>query len=437
MTRNIALLIAFMLTALCVPLVDMSVNAVSPEWGLYWQLRAFFVAYSGYVTMMLMSLTVILSVRDWPLERFLLGLDKQYRLHKYTGVAAVVSAFVHWLVFLSDDIAMEFGFVDFKEERYPFWKITSLLGEPAQLIGEWGFYIAAALVSIAWLKYFSFRTFEKTHRVFPYLYLILIVHMVTFFDASLWFSLSGFVLMLLSAVASVACLITILGRNGRSKQTTGAISSIKPISNGIRLCVKSSGKKPAFINYQNGQFAFLSFDQDERPHPFSVAGKKANVAELEFLIKANGDYTNTLGRVLQEGQNVTVEGPYGRFDFNDGCAQQLWIAGGIGIAPFLSALAHVSKDKQVALVYSFRDEDVSTLKELEKYQSAENITLRLINTKATKRFDSKELRPYLQTPSDISVWYCGPNIFGDAVEAECYSAGIAKTFFHRELFEFR
>ena len=37
------------------------------------------------------------------------------------------------------------------------------------------------------------------------------------------------------------------------------------------------------------------------------------------------------------------------------------LLGGIGIAPFLNALANIPKDKKIALVYSFRDRDISIL----------------------------------------------------------------------------
>jgi predicted ferric reductase len=52
------------------------------------------------------------------------------------------------------------------------------------------------------------------------------------------------------------------------------------------------------------------------------------------------DYTHTLANRLQIDQVIKVEGPYGRFDIarQDSCAQQIWIAGGIGVTPFLAWL---------------------------------------------------------------------------------------------------
>jgi predicted ferric reductase len=32
---------------------------------------------------------------------------------------------------------------------------------------------------------------------------------------------------------------------------------------------------------------------------------------------------------------VTVEGPYDRFDFEDGKRRQIWVGAGIGITPFI------------------------------------------------------------------------------------------------------
>ncbi|WP_231972298.1 hypothetical protein [Vibrio alginolyticus] len=63
------------------------------------------------------------------------GLDKQYRLHKYLGISTVLSALFHWGAFLSDDFAMDFGYVELKNETFPLWKLLDGLGDQAQLIG--------------------------------------------------------------------------------------------------------------------------------------------------------------------------------------------------------------------------------------------------------------------------------------------------------------
>ncbi|MFV8096512.1 ferric reductase-like transmembrane domain-containing protein, partial [Enterobacter cloacae complex sp.6730737] len=55
------------------------------------------VQYTGVIAMVAMSVAMMLALRPrWP-ERWMGGLDKMYRLHKWLGVTALVVAVVHWL----------------------------------------------------------------------------------------------------------------------------------------------------------------------------------------------------------------------------------------------------------------------------------------------------------------------------------------------------
>ena len=57
---------------------------------------------------------------------------------------------------------------------------------------------------------------------------------------------------------------------------------------------------------------------------------------LRVSIKAAGDYTRELHDNLKAGTPAKLAGPYGAFDYRDGGHDQIWIAGGIGVTPFLS-----------------------------------------------------------------------------------------------------
>src|SRR5690606_39071489 len=98
-------------------------------------------------------------------------------------------------------------------------------------------------------------------------------------------------------------------------------------------------------------------------HPFTIASADRGDRTVTFAIKALGDYTRGLAHRLRAGQPVQVEGPYGRFDFTRGDrhAQQIWIAGGIGITPFLAWLEslrdHPEQAVSAELHYCIRDRE--------------------------------------------------------------------------------
>lgn len=62
---------------------------------------------------------------------------------------------------------------------------------------------------------------------------------------------------------------------------------------------------------------------------------------MRFAIKALGDHTHSLKKELKIGQDVIVEGPWGYLDFNIQSERQVWVAGGIGITPFISQLEYL------------------------------------------------------------------------------------------------
>jgi ferredoxin-NADP reductase len=73
-------------------------------------------------------------------------------------------------------------------------------------------------------------------------------------------------------------------------------------------------------------------------------------------VKASGDYTGELVRALRPGVPAKVAGPFGGFDYRRGGPEQIWIAGGIGVTPFMSWLRSLddSFDRDVELFYSVR-----------------------------------------------------------------------------------
>jgi predicted ferric reductase len=76
-------------------------------------------------------------------------------------------------------------------------------------------------------------------------------------------------------------------------------------------------------------------DARDQFHPFSLTSAPHERA-LRVTVKAVGTFTAALPS-LDRGATARVEGPYGAFSYlNPANRQQIWIAGGIGITPFLS-----------------------------------------------------------------------------------------------------
>jgi predicted ferric reductase len=106
-----------------------------------------------------------------------------------------------------------------------------------------------------------------------------------------------------------------------------------------------------------GQFVVISFGGTGgwQRHPFSVSSSPSE-RRLDVSIKAVGDYTRALHDTLRPGTPAKAMGPFGGFDYRHGGRDQIWIAGGIGITPFMSWIRSLdgSFDRRVDFYYSVR-----------------------------------------------------------------------------------
>ncbi len=138
--------------------------------------RHFLVQYSGVLAIGCMSIAMILSLRPrWP-ERWLGGLDKMYRLHKWLGIGALVVSISHWIFVNGVKWAVGWGVLTKPEHgprapiENPLEAFFRQLRNPAEFVGEWTFYAVVLLIAISLIKIIPYRQFLRLHRVLPVAY---------------------------------------------------------------------------------------------------------------------------------------------------------------------------------------------------------------------------------------------------------------------------
>ncbi|XOT97993.1 FAD-binding oxidoreductase, partial [Alcaligenes pakistanensis] len=65
--------------------------------------------------------------------------------------------------------------------------------------------------------------------------------------------------------------------------------------------------------HQAGQFAFLRLKGESESHPFTLSDADQDDQIVRFHIKQLGDWTRRLPERLHIGQDIELDGPYGRF----------------------------------------------------------------------------------------------------------------------------
>ena len=414
----------------------------------FFALRSSMVNFTGILAIGVMSLGMFLAIRPASVEPFLGGLDKSYRLHKWLGITALVLSVVHWLWVKAPKWLVGWGWLE-----KPVRKAAAASGEPvlpivqlfrslrglAENLGEWAFYAVVVLVVLALLKRFPYRYFFKTHRLLAIVYLVLVFHAVVLMKTAYWASPIGPLMAVLMIAGSLAGCVSLLLRVGHTRRAVGVIEGLVHHRDNRVLGVDIQ-LKDSWAGHAAGQFAFVTFDPAEGPHPFTISSSWHNDGKLRFHIKGIGDYTERLPETLKVGDLVKVEGPYGTFNFRGDKPRQIWVAGGIGITPFIArmqARVRHADSRGIDLFYSTSAPDQGFIDKLQQLAQRANVRLHVLVSGKDGRLTAERLCQMAPEWQSANVWFCGPAGFGQTLHQDLIARGLPSEDFHQELFDMR
>ncbi|MDP3088501.1 MAG: ferric reductase-like transmembrane domain-containing protein [Methylotenera sp.] len=407
--------------------------------------RSLLLQYSGILAIAVMSLGMLLAMRFTWVEDRLNGLDKAYRLHKWLGITGLVYVLSHWLLINVPRWLVEGGLlikparVARPPETVEIFKFFQSQRGFAEQIGEYAFYLFVALMVIALTKRFPYRYFFMTHRWIALVYLGLIIHSVVLMNYSYWMTILGLLIAPLMLLGTYAAITSLVQRIGKSRKVVGEVSQISYLD-GVKINAITIQLKSQWLGHYAGQFAFVTFDQHEGAHPFSITSAWLGDGKLSFLIKALGDYTSTLNSKLKVGQSVVVEGPYGRFNFENKSKRQIWIGGGIGITPFIARMKSLAMNHDGCLIDLFHtttDVDQAALLLVKQDAEAAGVKLHLMINSQDGYLDGEIIRAKIPDWKQADIWFCGPALFGKKIRSDLVMNGLDEHKFHQELFEMR
>ncbi|SOB75497.1 Predicted ferric reductase [Marinobacter sp. LV10R510-11A] len=395
---------------------------------------------NGYLAINFMSITMLLATRPGWLESPLGGLDRMYQLHKCTGILAVIFALAHWLIEMADDALEALFGTDRGLKEANFSGLLDSLQDGAEDLGEPGLYLLVFLVVITLIRWVPYGYWRYLHRVMPLIYLALAAHAVLLAPLQWWQQPIGWLMALLMVGGAIASLQSLTGQIGRSRRYKGLVQAVKRTSANITEVVCDMGN--SWPGHRAGQFALVTFDRIEGAHPFSLSCADNTSGLLSFQIKALGDYTRKIPQQLHSGQAVTLEGPYGRFNLDSGRknAQQIWVAGGIGITPFLAALESrlINAEQErpaVTLHYctagAANDPILTRVQQLTK--KLPDIALHIHDSMQGQRLTANQLQIH---NSKVDIWFCGPQGLAKALRSGLKQQAVSLRF-HQEFLEFR
>lgn len=420
---------------------DVFVAGLGASGALPWVARQEGMYLSGLLSIALMSFAVLLAARPSWLERPLDGMDRMYLAHKWAGILAVAFAALHWLIEMSGDIIKSQIGREGRPPKIKYEGLLEVLRDFAGEVGEWAIYAVLIMLAITLWKRFPYRRWRFLHQAMPAIYLLLAFHAAMLAPPSYWSRPTGWLLALFLITGTYGSIVALSGRIGRSRQVGGSVVGIEQSAAGV-IGVRCRLDRQ-WPGHRAGQFAFVAFEAGEGAHPFTIASADHGDRTLTFQIKALGDYTASLGQRLRVGQAVTVEGPYGEFDLaqHDSRARQIWIAGGIGVTPFLAWLESLqvspASAPEAELHYCTRDREsdpfVARLESL--CTPLPKVRLIVHGAEQGELLTADKLAAATAKPTEI--WFCGPQGLGDALQQGMKALRKGSFTFRREAFAMR
>ena len=279
---------------------------------------------SAFIGLALYSLAPVLSMRYRIIEKVFGGLDTVYRLHKRTGKLAFCFICAH-------PVLLGAGRLVQGKSLTTVWNWASA----TVIVGLLAFLLLVILAVVAIYAHIRHQRWIMIHRLFGWLLPLLLIHallaeaQLTAVPALCIYMMTLFVVGMVSfAYRSVFSMFI--------RRYRYQVVEVNTMTSAVtELVLKPLGVP---INYTPGQFAYLSLESDaidDEAHPYSFT-TGANGPYVRFAIKSLGDDTAKMKNV-QKGTKAFLEGPFGKFSlYNSKSDHQIWIAGGVGITPFLS-----------------------------------------------------------------------------------------------------
>lgn len=203
-------------------------------------------------------------------------------------------------------------------------------------------------------------------------------------------------------------------------------------------------------DYAPGQFMLLRLNIDgivSASHPFTISSSPTRKG-LSICVKSVGDFTSRLSEGVQLDQ-AFVDMPYGVFSFlNHDAERYIFIAGGIGITPFLSMLRFMKDkklNKEVILIWGNKAKrDIAFMAEIESMTS-QMTSLKVVHVLSREKewpgekghIDAEKLKRQVGDFTKGEFFVCGPPRMMKDLEKALLALGVKKGRIHTERFSLR
>lgn len=381
---------------------------------------------AGTMAFVFMVFALLLTLRLPAVANAFGGLETLYSLHRGFGIAAYGMMLLHPLL-----LAQQGG-----------WRVLQLDGKDLWFRLGWSglLMVMVGLVCTFVLKTRGYDSWRRLHLLLVPAYLAIVLHCAAYQgDWPLLGRLLFNGLLLAGILAPVLRHLLIdrgIGARAYRVETVGY-----PAKEVIDMRLTPLGKA---LTVSPGQFVFARFaPAGAYPgcghfHPFT-ASRVMDDGTLRLSIKASGHCTRLMQRI-EAGSTARIQGPYGNLFQHARTDGQVWIAGGIGITPFVARLRALDENHSpIQLLYFYdRPAEAAYLDEIANLaQGRQRFSFHPIPIFGRGETIESTFDALLPPWDDKQYVLCGPPSFADYVRQYLRDHGVADQAMHQERMEFR
>ncbi len=404
-----------------------------PETTVKHNFKPFYV-YASQITALLgfsfFALSFVLSARLNILEDFFGGLDKVYHAHHTMAKVALLCMVAHPLLlalrWVPEDVYKALWFL------FPVHRRIEIN------IGSWAMWGVAVLMFFTLVVRLRYHWWKYTHKILGTFFIAAVVHILLTDPTMLGNTGLKIYVWSLSIVGITSWTYKTLLYGLVKKKFNYRVIQVNRLNEKVMEIELSPFH--VGISFNPGQFCFFSFrspNVSREAHPYTITqvNEKGNIF---IMVKSLGDYTSQLYETLQPGAVGLIEGPYGRFDYKNGSDRQVWIGGGVGIAPFISwandLIKHPCNDMKVDIFYCVNHASEAT--HMSVFQD-----LQKVMPSARMHLICSDVQGFLKL-GDVEnivmkdIFICGPSEMRKALLLDSKKRNINKNNIHYEDFDF-
>jgi predicted ferric reductase len=386
--------------------------------------------------MILWACGIFLSNKPRFLEPYFGGLDRMYFIHKNINMLALLVIVVHLIIVPTSDA-----------------------GGP----GVWIAWITFPSILILVLQTISPRvplisnfirlTYDKwrsQHKFLGVFYILGATHMLMvqplIMNAQIVFTYVETII----AIGIAAYLYKEFLRDRLKKRYPYVVQDVKKLNGTVaQVTLRASEGGAGKLNHRAGQFLYVHFDSDrtlQEPHPFTISSAPYE-DDLRLSIKSSGDWTQYMHENLKAGARAFVDGPYGEFNYRTGSQKQIWIAGGIGITPFMSWMRDFESNstpstraggREIDFFYTTAvPEEALFLDEIQKAETHTGFRARISHSSRDGRLSADKVVAASGDPAGKDIYMCGPVPMVEVFRNAFVAKGEPSGKIHYEEFNFR